>query len=183
MFRSIRTPRLMVAALMLSTAATVAVVADSAATTAPTSAHVVAHTPYPACTAGGLDNWINTQSNGALGTIYYKLMFTNFSGHACTLLGYPGVSAVNIVNAQLGQPAVRSGSSVHPYVLIQGGSVFANFGITHASFYPAATCRPTTAAGLRVYAPNQVYAKIIPFPFATCNSTSMSNLKIYPVQT
>ena len=161
---------------------TMAVVGVSAATTSASAPRVVAHTPYPACTAGGLVNWINTQSNGAAGTIYYQLMFTNLSGHTCTLLGYPGVSAVNIGNVQIGQPAVRESAPIHPYVLVEGGSVFANFGIMETAFFTPSTCHPAHAAGVRVYAPNQTFAKIVPFPFATCNSTSMSNLRIMPVQ-
>jgi hypothetical protein len=35
----------------------------------------------------------------------YYLEFTNLSGHACTLAGYPGVSAVGLSGGQLGSPA------------------------------------------------------------------------------
>ena len=51
--------------------------------------------PVPACQASQLGVWIAlAQSNGAAGTIYYPLNFTNVSGHTCSLHGFPGVSAI-----------------------------------------------------------------------------------------
>jgi hypothetical protein len=41
----------------------------------------------PACATSGLDVWLDTQGNGAAGTIYYGLEFTNLSGTTCTLYG------------------------------------------------------------------------------------------------
>jgi hypothetical protein len=32
-----------------------------------------------------------------------------------------------------------------------------------------AECRPVTAAGLRVYPPNQKGSKVVPFPFRACS--------------
>jgi len=48
---------------------------------------------------------MDTQGDGAAGSVYYTLQFTNLSGHACTLRGYPGVSAVSLSGHQLGAPA------------------------------------------------------------------------------
>ena len=47
----------------------------------------------PRCATSGLVVWLDTQGDGAAGSIYYKLELTNLSRHTCTLLGYPGVSA------------------------------------------------------------------------------------------
>jgi hypothetical protein len=44
-------------------------------------------------------------SDRAAGSIYYHLEFTNLSGRACTLVGYPGVSAINLSGHQLGSAA------------------------------------------------------------------------------
>lgn len=37
-------------------------------------------TATPACTTSGLDVWLDTQGNGAAGTTYFNLEFTNLSG-------------------------------------------------------------------------------------------------------
>ena len=179
MFRSLRTPRVMAAALMLSTAGALAGVASSGALLA--TPRVVAHTPYPACTAAGLVNWLDTNANGTAGTMYYSLKFTNLSGHACTLLGYPGVSAVSLANTQIGAPATRNTSPVHPLVLINGGSVHATLGVTDVAFLSLPSCHPTTAAGLRVFAPNQTASKIIPFPIRVCGTPTSSVMRVNAV--
>jgi hypothetical protein len=140
-------------------------------------------TPYPACTASGLVNWMDTQGNGALGTIYYNLKFTNISGHACTMNGYPGVSAVSLANAQLGSAASRDTAAVHPYVLVNGRSVTAVLGIVEAGNFTPSACHMTYAGGLRVYAPNQTVARIIPFPFEACSKKGPIYLHVGPVKT
>ena len=60
----------------------------------------------PACTAGNLGAWVAVdQGNGAAGSIYYPLQFTNLSRHACAMRGFPGVSAIDRNGHQLGSPA------------------------------------------------------------------------------
>ena len=78
-------------------AAVVAGLAISSAAYAATSSGTAraAASSVPRCTASGLGAWIAVgQGNGAAGTIYYPLEFTNLSGHTCSLYGFPGVSAV-----------------------------------------------------------------------------------------
>ena len=59
-----------------------------------------------ACTAADLGAWVAAdQGNGAAGSIYYPLEFTNLSGHACSMRGFPGVSAIDRNGHQLGSPA------------------------------------------------------------------------------
>ena len=57
---------------------------------------LVARSAIPKCATSGLVVWMDTNGNGAAGTIYYELQFTNLSGQTCTLTGYPGVSAVKL---------------------------------------------------------------------------------------
>ena len=70
--------------------------AAALAALAATSSPAATTAATPRCASSGLVIWLETQGNGALGSIYYNLDFTNLSGHACTLVGYPGVSAVNL---------------------------------------------------------------------------------------
>jgi hypothetical protein len=137
----------------------------------------------PACQTSGLVIWINTQSNGAAGTIFYTLNFTNLSGHACMLRGFPGVSAVNLHGHMLGKAATRnSGQTIKSVTLTTGHTAHAVLGIVEVGALSPTTCPPTLAAGLRVFPPNQSASKVIPFPFQACGGTGGPRfLKIGPM--
>jgi Domain of unknown function (DUF4232) len=124
----------------------------------------------PACATSGLVVWLDTRGNGAAGSIYYRLELTNLSGRACTLFGYPGVSAVNLAGRQLGSAAGRDPvHGPHLVTLARGATATVVLRIADVGNYPAATCRPVTAAGLRVYPPNQRASRLVPFPFRACS--------------
>jgi hypothetical protein len=134
----------------------------------------------PACSAGGLVTWLDTQANGAAGTIYYTLNFTNLSGARCTLRGYPGVSAVDLRGRQLGSAASRDRiGRVRTVTLRPGGTAHAVLGIVEAGNY--SNCHMITAAGLRVFAPNQTGSQRVPFPFEACSNRGPQILRIEPV--
>ena len=133
-----------------------------------------------ACPSSSLVAWINTTGDGAAGTIFYKLQFTNLSGHSCTVRGYPGVSAANPSGRGIGPGATRSGIPVHTVTLANGATGTANLGIVEAGNFPPSSCHPTTAAGLRVFAPGATSPRFVPFPFAAC--THEANLRIAPVR-
>jgi hypothetical protein len=158
-----------------------AALVPAAALAAPGAAHA-SHTTTPACATSGLDVWLDTQGNGAAGTIYYNLEFTNLSGSTCTLFGYPGVSATNLTGTQLGSAAARIGANPQTVTLANGATATALVGIAQAGVYPPTPCGPTTAAGLRVYPPDQTQFRKVPFPFPACSKTGPHYLKIYPVQ-
>src|SRR5438270_870617 len=75
----------------------------------------------PACRTGGLVIWMGTPGNGTAGTIFYTLNFTNLSGHACTLRGFPGVSAVNLGGRRLGQAAARDAGQTVRTITVAAG--------------------------------------------------------------
>ena len=137
----------------------------------------------PACQTSGLVIWINTQGNGAAGTIFYTLNFTNLSGHPCMLRGFPGVSAVNLHGGMLGKAATRnSGQTIKSVSLTTGHTAHAVLGIVDIGALSPTTCPPTLAAGLRVFPPNQSGSKVIPFPFQACGrSGGPAFLKIGPM--
>ncbi len=94
-------PRRLAGAAVIACAAALMPVAALAATAAP--AAPAASTP--GCATAGLVIWFSPQVGGGYaGGYYYNLNFTNLSGRACTLRGYPGVSAVNLRGRQLGNP-------------------------------------------------------------------------------
>jgi hypothetical protein len=159
-----------------------AALVPAGALAAPSAAAHPGRAATPACATSGLDVWLNTQGNGAAGTIYYNLEFTNLSGSTCTLFGYPGVSATNLTGTQLGSAAARIGATPQTVTLADGATATALVGIAQAGIFPPAQCGPVTAAGLRVYPPGQTQFRKVPFPFPACSMTGPQYLKIYPVQ-
>lgn len=159
----------------------ITVVAALAATTAAVA--VPSHAATRACAAKALDVWLNTQGGAAAGSTYYKLEFTNLSVRACTLRGYPGVSAISATGRRLGSAAGRNPAHAsRSVILAAGGSALAVLEITDAHNFPPASCRLVTAAGLRVYAPGLTQAKTIPFPFPTCGKTGTVTMHAEAVQ-
>jgi hypothetical protein len=124
----------------------------------------------PLCQTPGLVVWLDTEGNGAAGTIFYKLHFTNLSGHACTLNGFPFLFAVNLAGRQVGPRALfRTPPSPRLVRLANGRTATAILGIVETGNFSRSVCRPVTAAGLRVFPPNQTRSKLVPFPFSTCS--------------
>ena len=65
-----------------------------------------------ACKAAQTYVWFALAPNGAAGTIYYPIEFTN-TGATCTLRGFPGVAAVGKTGHQLGKRRPVPGDSAH----------------------------------------------------------------------
>jgi len=122
--------------------------------------------------------------NGAAGTFYYDLVFTNGGSTACTLFGYPGVSYVRgDGGTQTGAPAVRnatiSGEGSETVVtLAPGGTAHAVIAEVDIANYPASTCRPVAVRGLRVYPPNQSAALFVPQVTKGCLATNVRQLGV-----
>src|SRR5262249_41350004 len=81
----------------------------------------------PSCATSGLVVWLGLDTGGgAAGSTYVNVTFTNLSRHACTLRGYPGVSAVDLAGRQVGRAAAReSGVAVRAVTLAAGSSAIA----------------------------------------------------------
>ena len=136
----------------------------------------------PKCPTAGLVIWLNTQGGGAAaGSSYYKHEFTNQSGHACTLTGFPGVSAVDLHGHQLGSPARKNPSSTIVVRLANGATAAAVLQIVVAGNFPQSACHRAPAAALRVYPPNQTASKLGPFPFDACSRSGPVFLSVKTV--
>jgi Protein of unknown function (DUF4232) len=163
-------PRRLTGAAAVACAAALIPAAALAATTspaAPAGAAAVASTPV--CATSGLVIWLNTQSHPYAGGASLIMNFTNLSGHACTLHGYPGVSAASLRGRQLGSPAGWGNAKAPVVTLASGATATASLLISDATFISPPLCQAVTAAGLRVYPPSQTASKVIPFPFLTCS--------------
>ena len=152
-----------VAGLAISTAA---YAATSSATAATSAASI------PRCTASGLGVWLAVgQGNGAAGTIYYPLEFTNLSHHTCYLYGYPGVSALGRNGNQLGSPAdwgsLRGARIVN---VAPGATAHTLLGYHDVLVGTEPGCHQVSSAvELRVYPPGQRSATFAAFSFEVCS--------------
>ena len=147
------------------------------------SAHSAAAATPPACATAGLVIWLNTDGDHAAGSSYYKLEFTNLSGHACTLQGFPGVSALSLAGRQLGKPAARARTGTPRQIrLANTATAVAVLRLVSVQNFPAASCRPVTAAAFRVYPPNQTASRTVPFPFGSCSRSGPVFLFVRAVQ-
>jgi hypothetical protein len=137
----------------------------------------------PKCATSGLVVWLDTQGNGTLGSVYYNLQLTNLSGHKCTVTGYPGVSAVNLAGRQLGTAAARdTAKKAKAITLASGATAVAVLRIVDTGAFSPSACGQVTAAGLRVYPPNQAASKVVPFPFDACSRSGPAYLTVQVVQ-
>jgi hypothetical protein len=171
-----------------------AVLAPAAAFAATTSASQHARADgVPRCSTSDLVVWLNVPpGNDYAGGAFYYLEFTNLSWHACTLHGSPGVSAVSLSGRQLGSSAGGDYSGDTPAVMLAPGATASSklqisdtgdFGLT-CFVKPPAAGQPLplpTAAGLRVFPPNQFEATFVPFPLQACAHTGPVYIGVTPV--
>jgi hypothetical protein len=140
--------------------------------------------PVPACQASQLGVWIAlAQSNGAAGTIYYPLNFTNVSGHKCSLHGFPGVSAIGRNGHQLGSPAGWSARvAARTVVIAPGATAHTILQYRDAEVTTAPGCDPVnTAVVLRVYPPGRYAATVAAFDLQVCSHAGPVFMSVEPI--
>jgi len=174
-----------------SPTATVTVTRSGSGATAPASTPATtpaSTTPAgPAeCTTGGLHVAVGS-SQGAAGTIYYNIDFTNASSSSCILQGFPGVSLVSAgstAGSQIGADAKRNSTTTsNPISVAPGQTAHAVLAIAQAGAFPASKCHPVTAHWLKVFPPDQTVAAYVSFSTQTCASTSVPTMRIAAIST
>jgi uncharacterized protein DUF4232 len=152
-----------------------------AATSAPSAA-----TPKCAANAGGpgLAVWVAVdQGNGAAGTIYYPLEFTNLSAHSCSLHGFPGVSAIDRAGRQLGSPAGWGSGTSNTVILAPGATAHAVLEYHDVVIGQSPGCHSvSTASELRVYPPDQRTAAHAFFDLQACSHAGPIYMDVGPIQ-
>jgi hypothetical protein len=139
-----------------------------------------ARSPDP-CAATGLDAWLGEGAAGH-GTSY-TLEFTNVSARACSLDGYPEVSAY--AGSQVGSPAARDASvPPRPVTLAPGATAHAVLYVTGTARFAAAACGRVTAPDLRVSPPGEAAARpaYLPVRLPACSRPGPRFLSVQPVQ-
>jgi hypothetical protein len=180
------------AAAVIAAASAAGLIAASAAVAAGSSGAVLAAdtsrtapAAVRACTADDLGVWLAVaQLNGAAGSVYYPLQFTNLSRHACAMRGFAGVSAVDRNLHQLGSPAGRDHVvPVRNVVLAPGRTAHAVLRYGDVTVSTAPGCHPTSRTfELRVYPPGQRHATYAAFDFEVCSHAGPVYMDIGPVQ-
>jgi Protein of unknown function (DUF4232) len=130
----------------------------SATSAAPASSAAAPSSPSgpPPCPTSSLGVKLGL-GQGAAGSAYQVIDFTNTSSVTCTLYGYPGVSAGN------GQPFTQVGLAAAEMptpprelvTLAPGGVGNALLRVVDAGNFPAAKCAMAPTKSLRIYPPNQ----------------------------
>jgi Protein of unknown function (DUF4232) len=142
-------------------------------------------TSTAACATSALHVVVPSGSgNAAAGSAYYPIQFSNTSGSACTLYGYPGVSFVTAAGgSQIGAAATRNATLPAKVIsLSPGQTVHATLQVVDALNYPSGGCGLVTAHWLKIYPPNQTAPTYVSFTAQTC-SKPKTVLSVQTVQT
>lgn len=139
----------------------------------------------PGCATSGLDISIG-QGNGAAGHIATPIVFRNTANFTCTLVGYPGVAALDANGNQLAQASrtprgmmdgLPPGNDTPPLVTLKTGA--SATAIVETSDVPqgSATSCPTYA-GLLVTPPGETH----PVQLKGLQLIDCSGVQVHPVQ-
>lgn len=162
----------------IAAAAAIACVALGLPAVALAAASSPSHPAIPRCTDANTLVWLALAPNGAAGTSYYPVEFTNLGTASCVLFGYPGVSAVTKSGHQLGPAARRLPAKRHNVTLKPRQTAHALLGIVEDGVI--AHCNNATGAGLKVYPPNQRgFQFVFNFTFPACKNKVF--MHVYPV--
>lgn len=103
------------------------------------------------------------EPEGAAGSSYYTLTFTNVGTVSCTLQGFPGVSYVTGESGtQVGASAAWDGTKGSAVTVLPGGTATAQLQEVDVYNFPPSVCDPTGIRGLRIYPPGEKSALYVP---------------------
>jgi hypothetical protein len=149
--------------------------AASSAPASPASSPAASHgsTAAAGCASAGLSAHVDlAQGGAAAGSTYVPIDFTNTSGNACTMDGYPGVSFVRSPSGgQLGNAATRNPAAPPAMVtLVPGGVAHAVLRVAEAGNYSQSACTPVTAHWLKIFPPDQATAIYAHYDVQACSA-------------
>lgn len=155
-----------------------------------------------ACATSRLEAWLGLSAPDADGTggagihpangTYYTLEFTNVSHRACSLYGYPQVSAYRnspvtanspVAAGQIGSAAIRDTSvRPKPVMLVPGATAHAVLRVIVTASAQPASCAQVTAEELRVTLPSQGRAAFVPAHIPVCSMKGHVSLSVQAIQ-
>jgi len=159
----------------------------AAGTGTPAASPVASVNGLAVCQSGSLHVTVNTVAAGvAAGSTYYPVDFTNTSGSACGMYGYPGVSFVTAgsgTGTQVGAAAQENPAFGKLAVRLDpGGVAHAWLQVATAGNFPEAACQPQTVEWLKVFPPDQTVAVYVNHSFDACASMGAPLLFVMPVR-
>jgi uncharacterized protein DUF4232 len=135
----------------------------------------------PICESAQLDLTLG-RAEGAAGSLYLPLEFTNTGEESCGMTGWPGVSLVAREEGEpIGSPAERDEEQgpATRVELAPGATVIADLRVARAENYPAEDCEPVPAGGLLVYPPDELDSVFVPYEGLTgCAVTDVNLLGV-----
>ena len=150
------------------------------------------------CATSGLEAWLGlasargsapvTSTDDRLepGGTYYTLEFTNVSARACSLYGYPEVSAYagsQVTGTQIGSAATHDTSvRPHPVTLAPGQTAHSVLRVTSTGTFGRTACAQVTAPELRVMLPDQVRPAFVPIHLSACSKKGPQFLSVQAIQ-
>ena len=157
-----------------------------------------------ACPTSGLEAWLGLGAAGAAGAAgaggtgmhapdgtYYTLEFTNVSHRACSLYGYPEVSAFTdsrvtgdlATSGQIGSAAIRDTSvRPQPVMLAPGATAHSVLRVIVTSGTQPPGCAQVTAEELRVTLPRQGRSAFVPVHIPVCSKKGHASLSVQAIQ-
>lgn len=112
-------------------------------------------------------------AEGAAGTVYRPLRFTNTSARPCVLHGFPGVSYVTgDLYTQIGPAAEEEGAKGNPITLPPRAVASATLALVNVGNFDPALCRAVPVKGLRVYLPGDMASDFVALPGSACSGKS-----------
>lgn len=123
------------------------------------------------------------EGDGAAGTLYAPLIFTNASTRTCTLYGYPGVSWVTGDNgAQVNDPFKRSEQRKKVTVTLKpGATANAVLQQVNVGAFDKSECEPTSIRGLRVYPPDETTSIFVSLPGEACSAKGVGVASVWAI--
>jgi hypothetical protein len=137
----------------------------------------------PGCATRDLKATVGV-AQGAAGSVYQVIDFTNIGTASCSLYGYPGIAlAGGSPVTQIGTAASRSPQAGPALVTLKPGAV-ANtlLRITQAQNYPTSKCSPMASTYLQIYPPNQTTPMYLGYKSTGCSATGVNLLTVSVVQ-
>lgn len=146
------------------------------------------------CAASGLRAWLGLAQTATSGTgdrlapsgTYYTLEFTNVSARACSLYGYPDVSAYD--GDQAGGTPVGSAAAhdtsvrPQPVMLAPGQTAHSVLRVTSTGTFQPTACARVTALGLRVSLHDQLRPAFVPIHLPACSKKGPEFLRVQAIQ-
>jgi Protein of unknown function (DUF4232) len=166
-----------------SSASSSAVAPTGHASSAAVNPNAAAAGGPPGCATRDLKATVGI-AQGAAGSVYQVIDFTNIGTASCSLYGYPGIAlAGGSPVTQIGAAASRSPQAGPALVTLKPGNV-ANtlLRITQAQNYPTSKCSPMASTYLQIYPPNQTTPIYLGYKSTGCSATGVNLLTVSVVQ-